>query len=360
MKTSLKRCLFFQLVLVPLILTFFLFTYSLTFTEEIPRTKIVSLPDILEPSCIAVDKQHIYIIDRDRSIFIYSTDDFRLIKRFGRMGEGPGEFSTRPVLSVFPDILLFNILSKMIYFTLDGEFKKEIKIPFYYPPYYFPFVPVGDNFVGFSRFITQDGRSLLYGCIYDKGFQLIKRFYGQVPVGAPPPPLGSERDVVLDCIQMAIERNKIFIADSRKSFHISVFDSKGKLLYEIHKDFKKLKVTKEYKNGYIKKKMENRLWERVYSQYKYKYKQYFPPFFSFKIDNEKIYLVTYTKEDNLYEIIVMNLKGDIIKRTFSFPLHPYGDLYALNYEYDIHGDKIFHMSYNYQTDVYELLITEIK
>ena len=106
--------------------------------------------------------------------------------------------------------------------------------------------------------------------------------------------------------------------------------------------------------------MESRNWERIYSQYKYKYGQYFPAFFSFKIDNGKIYLMTYGKEDNLHEIIVMNLKGDIIKRTFSFPIHPYGDLYALNYEYDIHDDKIFYMSYNYQTDVYELHINEIK
>ena len=357
MKTSPKRYRIFQLGLVSSAFMLLLSSYSLTFTEEIPGTKIVSLPDILEPSCIAVDKQHIYIIDRDRSIFIYSIDDLRLIKRFGRIGEGPGEFSTRPVITVYPDFLLFNILSKMIYFTKDGDFKKETKIPFFYQPYNFPFVPVGDNFVGFSTFITQDGRRLHYGCIYDKGFQLIKRFYDQVPIGIPPPPLGSERDVILDCIQMAIERNKIFIADSRKGFLISAFDSDGRLLYEVHKDFK---VTKEYKNGYIKKKMESRNWERIYSQYKYKYGQYFPAFFSFKIDNGKIYLMTYGKEDNLHEIIVMNLKGDIIKRTFSFPIHPYGDLYALNYEYDIHDDKIFYMSYNYQTDVYELHINEIK
>ena len=263
-------------------------------------------------------------------------------------------------MTVYPDYLLVNIISKMIYFTLDGDFKKEAKIPFLYQPYNFPFAPVGDNFVGFSMFIAQDGRTFSIGCIYNKNFQLLKRFYEPVPRGGPPPALGSERDVILDCIQMAIEQNKIFIADSRKGFHISVFDSQGKLLYEIHKDFKKLNVTKEYKNGYIKKKMEDSLWERVYSHYKYKYAEYFPAFFSFKIDNEKIYLVTYTKKDNLYEIVVMNLKGDIIKRNFVFPLHPYGSLYNLSSEYDIHGDKIFYLTYNYQNDVYELNITEIK
>lgn len=360
MKTSLKRRFIFQLAVVSLTFSFFHFNYSLTFTEEIPGTKIVSLPDILEPSCIAVDKQHIYIIDRDRSIFIYSTDDFRLIKRFGRMGEGPGEFSTRPVITVYPDYLLFNILSKMIYFTKDGEFKKEIKIPFFYQPYNFSFVLVGENFVGFPTVIAQDGSTFYIGCIYNKKFQMIKQFYEPVSFGGPPPPLGSERDVILDYIQMSIEREKIYVADSRKGFHISVFDSQGRLLYEIHKDFKKLKVNKEYKNGYIKKKKEHRHWERVYSQYKYKYSEYFPAFFSFKIDNEKIYLVTYTKEDNLYEIIVMNLKGDIIKSTYVFPLHPYGSLYTLSSEYDIHDDKIFYLSYNYQNDVYELNIAEIK
>jgi hypothetical protein len=51
----------------------------------------VELPDLLDPAAIHVDGNRMYITEH-ATIYIYSTKDYHLIKKFGRRGEGPKEF----------------------------------------------------------------------------------------------------------------------------------------------------------------------------------------------------------------------------------------------------------------------------
>ena len=55
------------------------------------ETKVVILPHVNGPNNIAVDEEKIYITQR-ATIYIYSRNDYRFIGRFGKKGEGPGEF----------------------------------------------------------------------------------------------------------------------------------------------------------------------------------------------------------------------------------------------------------------------------
>ena len=52
---------------------------------------VKTFPDLMRPGRIMVDKDKLYILEFPH-IYIYSLDDFRLIKKFGRQGEGPQEF----------------------------------------------------------------------------------------------------------------------------------------------------------------------------------------------------------------------------------------------------------------------------
>jgi len=75
-------------------------------------------------------------------------------------------------------------------------------------------------------------------------------------------------------------------------------------------------------------------------------------------------VTTYEKKDEKYEVVVMDLEGKILKRSFSFPLPPYQDasysFTLFSNEYEIYQDKIYYLAYNYDTDIYELHITPIK
>jgi hypothetical protein len=86
---------------------------------------------------------------------------------------------------------------------------------------------------------------------------------------------------------------------------------------------------------------------------------------SFKIADNKIYVATYVEKENLHELIVMNLKGDILMRKFVFPLGPssdrlYNNFFILRRTYDIRGDRIYYLARNETTGSSEVRIQDIK
>lgn len=50
----------------------------------------ITLAGLNRPSAIEADQYRLFIVE-DTSILIYSLEDFKLLKKFGRKGQGPGE-----------------------------------------------------------------------------------------------------------------------------------------------------------------------------------------------------------------------------------------------------------------------------
>ena len=75
--------------------------------------KAAVLPELSDPASFHIDGERIYIVERT-TIHIYSSKDYTLIKKFGKRGEGPGEFRTGQESSVLlyvqPDYLQVNLL----------------------------------------------------------------------------------------------------------------------------------------------------------------------------------------------------------------------------------------------------------
>ena len=116
--------------------------------RETTEVKIVPLPDVIEPRSFVTANEKIIIPERTH-IALYSLKDFQLEKKFGRTGEGPGEFSYPPKLTAFPEYLLANTMGKLIRYSYGGEFLDEIKINVPYNYGIWPLIPAGDNYVGF-------------------------------------------------------------------------------------------------------------------------------------------------------------------------------------------------------------------
>ncbi len=352
--------------------------YSWTFISQEWESKIIPMPEVIRPMALVVSNEKIIIPERTH-IAIYSMEDFKLEKKFGSQGEGPGEFSYPPHITAFPDHLLANTMGKLIHYSIDGNFIKETKIIFPYNYGTWPMLPVGENYVGFPMEIekTEQGaiKLLHIGRLYDQEFKPIKQLCEAVrPLVPPPPPPPREGTqprptpkqdfaVIPEYVDYAVVDDKIFLADNRKGFHISVFDNQGNLLYEIDKEYKTLKVPKEYKDAYMQRQQEHPDWESLERRFNFKFKENFPAFSSFKVANNKIYVTTYEKKDDKYEVVVMDLKGKILKRSFSFPLPPFQDpsysFTLFSNEYEIYRDHVYNLAYNYETDIYELHITPI-
>jgi len=119
--------------------------------------------------------------------------------------------------------------------------------------------------------------------------------------------------MIRDYFDYLVFDNKVFVADSTKGLSISVFDETGNLLYEIRHPAEKIRVTREDRESIIKS-----LTEEFLKANRPVFPDYFPSFVALKIDEGKIYVVTPARKDNLNEVIIMDLKGQILERSFCF------------------------------------------
>ena len=200
--------------------------------------QIIPLPDLLEPIAIEVTETSIYIPE-ESVISMYSRQDYHLVQRFGKQGEGPGEFRYPPYVTAYPEFLLINNSSKIMFYSHQGEFIREIKLPFSYNYWAWPLLAAGENYVANMLEITQQGEVFHVFRIYDAAFEPIKVLADRIVPSIPPPPPAprpgtrgiripkQDYPAVPDCISCCVIGETIYLADTRKGFHIAVFDRNG-------------------------------------------------------------------------------------------------------------------------------------
>jgi len=393
-RIRLKRTTVIALASAAFLLAAIVGSYAFTLSPGEETAKIIPLPADIQSQTLTVDKDWLYIRNfkghtdsKDPiDIKIFSMKDLSLKKTFGRRGQGPGEFLISPGnINIVGDSLWIDDARKIVVFSKEGVFKEEIAFPTTFWLLGFPLLPVENNFVAFvaERSDLQNGIHRYFGRLYDRDFDLVKQFYDEMPFVTPPPPppppppappgkpketpvvpqvIKEDYFTIPDCIDFAVADNKIFLADTRKGFHISVFNAHGNLIYEIHKDFEKLRVPRDFQELYLKRIHEKARWLPKVANFKFR--EFYPAFMGFRIANNKIYIFTYAEKDGFHELIIMNLKGDILKKAFTFPLGPsydtvYGNFSMLKGQFDILADKIYYLTHNEVTGSLDVRILEI-
>lgn len=394
MATKMKRSLVVLLAASSVILGALVVRYSWTLTSGDAGARVLALPPGVEPQVLAADKDRIYVCEYENfptkpesHIAIYSGSDFSLLAKIGQVGKGPGEFRAfGPGRFILVDGQIWaQDLRRTLVFSRDGTFQKEIQIPREYFAFLYPLIPINEGFVslaGDASDVTA-GNARVFGRLYDFNLRVIKEFYGEIPVQAPPPPppppapSGQKADVkaaeppatkkvyqaIPECIDFAVAEGKLFVADSRKGFYIAVFDSAGNPLYEIDRKYAALPVPPEYSAALKKKIDETQGWLNGITEVKFR--SHFPAFYSFKIADGKIYISTYAEKDGLHELVVMDLKGKVLNQSFCFPLGPsYDSLYdnfnIVRDRYAISGDKIYYVAKSAKAGSYEVRIQDLK
>jgi len=87
----------------------------------------VILKDHISPGEILLDDNHLYIVESP-AISIYSLKDFKLLKTFGKKGEGPQEFKGGITVDVQGDHILVNSLKRVSFFSKDGKYINEFNV----------------------------------------------------------------------------------------------------------------------------------------------------------------------------------------------------------------------------------------
>ena len=323
--------------------------------------RIIALPEVERPWQIVAERGVVYLADA-RNVIVYNLSDGRLLKRIGRIGQGPGEFTDGPRrLSILGNQLIVQDMGHADCFNLDGVYAGEIKHPGSMA--FYPVFPVGRNVVGFPIIRDDEGSLSPSGRIYDSRLKIIRDFYGALPAlpPAPPPPGGAMKNSDMLLIRnygdYAVYGNCIYVADSQRGLSISVFDENGLLLREINPPIEKVKVPKGFVDAVVKDWKASKDWQAYYSHINPVVPEYFPALLDFKIDQGRLYVLTAAKKNDLYEIIAMDLEGKILESKFRFPLKPnFEHPFYNGGKYDIEGNQLIWYAYNDNTETYELHI----
>jgi hypothetical protein len=327
--------------------------------------KIGVLPEIMMPNSITLADKKLYVVE-GATIFVYSIKNLKMLRTFGKRGEGPGELRVSPTylnkVRVYSDHVMVEGVNKLIFFSTDGKLIREIRKK----QGILQTIPVGKNYA--VNKLRIDDKTVYNGVsLFNSEMEEIKELYsiphiqqGQLP--------SAKIDMLLDYPSFRVYENKIFVEKSTEGFIIDVFDEQGKKLYQINKDYEKIKISQKFKTEISEKFKEDPLiknigWDTIKRGVELTLPDIFPAIQSIEISANKIYIQTYkTSINNYEEYIIMDLKGSILKRTY-LPKFKNVTLIGSILGTKLHvlkNDQLIYLWENEESEQWELFIEEIK
>jgi hypothetical protein len=315
--------------------------------------KVANMSEITRPVDILVDADQIYIVSGAK-IFIYSAKDYSFKKVFGKKGEGPGEFKVENniglQLSPFHNDLMITTSNKFHFYSKEGKQIKVILKP--------------QNARGVLRFGTNNylgrsyedkgGKLAEIINLYDSNFNKVKEVYQRIELKT-----GDRRIYLFDLEKRIVfkgGKEHIYILN-KNEFNIRIYDKNGNFNHALEKDYPLVKITdndKELLFNYYKFLVKDfiRLKPRLVIP------KYYPAIFDFTEMDNKLYVLTWKVVDKKREIMVVDLNGKMLLKSFiphKGPLR--GDGIS---PYCFYNNKLYQLYDNPDTETWELLVNEVK
>jgi hypothetical protein len=329
----------------------------LLFASMISAEKIAEFPDLMKPGFIKTDGDD-FLVCEGHTFRNISLKSGKLKYKFGRKGAGPGEFQFPPrQVVIYPENIYVESHDKISWFSRkDGKFINQKRKD--WGNEFIPFVD--EKFIGYDRadFHPEKNKMSRVISIYDENGKKVKEIYkNERDINFGGPNLNNknvEYKLLFHFFEADCDREKkrIFVADSRKGFYITVFDEKGNQLYTIDKKIEQIKVPDEFKKQRLKEKKMMRDWEQIKNRNITCYK-YFPSIQYFKVADGKIYVTTFKTKKEKVEFIVLDARGNILKKVFlPFITDQEGSIVKFNL-YQVKNDKLYCLVEN-QDEIWEL------
>jgi hypothetical protein len=273
---------------------------------------VARFPDLKDPTAVVIDRNQLFITD-GVTIYIYSLEDFKLQKKFGKSGPEAQEFKpyenqrSQIYINVLPNRIMVESYGRISYFNRKGSFLNLIQ-----PRDYFMLAkPVGENFAAF-RYTRRNNTWYFCLDLYNSRFKKCKEL-----LRLKDNRQHRQRHKLLSRARnYCTYGNQLFIA-VKKDFIIDVLDHQGEKLYSINREYEKIKVTK----AYIKSRLENA--KEIYRErpvaYEYfeisaLFPDYFPAISRLYTDDGVLYVRTWRKEKENTEFYLFDMTGKFIKK----------------------------------------------
>lgn len=312
--------------------------------------KLTEFPDLLKPTSLQIFDGRIFITE-GHGYRVYSLKDYKLLQKIGRKGEGPGEFNLEIKLRIAGDKYLAVSPFKFAWFSKDGDYISEHRIPGVREVY-----PVKKNYVILRERIDRQNKKVFRTAfLIDSNLKNPKELYtGELDINVRA--FQEKARLLLHTFDLQCDDDRIYIVDTKKGFHIQVFDGRGEELYVIKKNLGKIKTPSRLKSRVIKEfEMSN---PRAFHQMKslgFQFPPYLPAIRFFSVSDRKIHVITYGIKRDGHELIILDLKGNILKTAY-IPLQTFEIKKSIfdYFLYTFKENQAYELVENEEKDVWEL------
>jgi hypothetical protein len=315
----------------------------LLFALSLFGERLTTFPQIYKPKGIWVG-ENLVCISEGAAVFLYDLNDFKLIKKFGRRGEGPREFSGGLIINILKEKIMIESQKKLSFYSLKGDFIKEMRRL----PKYRGLKLLEDRYVASSGILSNDVYHNV-AKILDADFNELKTFYHDEAR------YHQKKQVTnfSTAWYFDVSEKKCFIVGST-DFKINVFNKNGDSLYTISPKYERVKVSQEFIDiwfEYIKK----RRGMAVYHNFKQRvrFPEFFPAILDLIVDSGHVYVLTFGRKQEKSEFIIFDLEGKLVKKTF-LPLKDSGFGGVFFFPYCIKNNYLYQLIENEEEEVLEL------
>lgn len=312
--------------------------------------KVAAFSDLLKPGRMVMEDDKIYITE-ETTVYIYSSQDYRFIKKFGKAGEGPQEFLRFVLIIPHQDHLIINSFGKISLYTRDGEFIKEIRAS---GGTNFNYQPLGKNYVGVSINLEDNTRyeSInLYGPDLKKLRTILKR-------ESDTQPTKNVIKILNSTLQYLTFDDKLYIVEGRE-FVIKVYDTEVKELMVIKRDYDRVKFGEEDKQKIFKELETNPRTKQYFEIVKKMavFPDTYPAIVAIFQRDDFVYAMTYRRQGDKYEFFIFDGNGNFLKKIFI----PFVFQTAMTpYPFSIKDGNLYQLIENEDTEEWELHQIQIK
>lgn len=328
--------------------------------------KLTTLKEVVNATAMEIDGDELFVLDEE-VVYVYSLEDFKLLRKFGQKGCGPGEFVHYPItpvmMQLFNDKVLLSRLNKIAIYSKSGKLIKEKIFRFIFSQFF----SISENFVvAVIRFGKPYGeKSKVLVKLFDPSFKEIKTIYIKTYEPHDDKFLAKVGYQIFRPTRVFVEilGDKLFLFDPDSGFPIKVFNKDGEHLKDIFIYCEKVKMYESFKKEIIdwvniKPGLKSFLEEW---NLKIAFPEYFPMMRSFTVVGDKLYGYTYYKKDKLSEFILIDInKNQLVKKFHLPPAEIEPVKLSINRIYTIKDNKYYHLVDNYEEETWELHMAEMK
>jgi len=285
------------------------FLFVLLIIGVLPATEVYDLPDIVDPHMMVIHNNQLFITERSK-VYIYELPD-KLIRVFGKKGEGPGEFreffDQGLMVSFVDDLICVGSNGRVSYFKPDGTFVKEMKTGSGHT-----YSAVGDHFVAI-RWGVIDNFAYNRIVLKDKDMGMVKvlekkKNWYQEGKDINPVDVRNPRYVIM--------RGRIYAESPDGAIHI--FDASGRETGVARNEYTLVEVTSRDREQYHDYYRTHKYYKERYFNLKnlIRFPAYYPPVKFFDASGGFLYVMTHVRKDGENEVYLYDAGGKYLKKVY--------------------------------------------